>query len=136
MTATVDRSVSWRPRSEWELESACRDEDPDLFFPVDYQPATPIDALVVEDEPAHPIPAAKAICDRCPVRADCLAFALIERIPWGTFGGMSAYERGLISKKKSRKHCPGCGSDAIEPQGAVEICISCGVSWEAGLLDD
>lgn len=36
---------------------------------------------------------AKAICRRCPVRADCLAFAVDHGIAFGIWGGLSERQR-------------------------------------------
>ena len=50
---------------DWRHESACRDEDPELFFPIgNTGPAI----LQIEE--------AKQVCRRCEVREQCLAWAL------------------------------------------------------------
>jgi len=51
--------------ADWAARGACRDEDPDLFFPI----ASTGPAL-------EEIARAKAICARCQVRAGCLRYAL------------------------------------------------------------
>ena len=49
----------------WMLRGACRQADPELFFPV------------TAKEPAErQIEAAKAVCAPCAVRASCLSYAL------------------------------------------------------------
>jgi hypothetical protein len=48
----------------WRLPAACRSIDPDLFFPVSADGRS----LEQADE-------AKAVCARCLVRCQCLAFA-------------------------------------------------------------
>jgi WhiB family transcriptional regulator, redox-sensing transcriptional regulator len=50
---------------DWRSRSACRDEDPELFFPI----GTTGPAVEQTD-------AAKRICMRCDVREECLEFAL------------------------------------------------------------
>ncbi len=68
-------------RTRWMLGGACLREDPELFFP--------ISAL----GPAQAqISAAKAVCARCPVRANCLSYALITQ-PDGIGGGATREER-------------------------------------------
>jgi WhiB family redox-sensing transcriptional regulator len=68
-------------RTAWMLRGACLREDPELFFP--------ISAL----GPAQlQIGAAKAVCARCPVRANCLSYALITQ-PDGIWGGTTREER-------------------------------------------
>ena len=61
-----------------------------LFFPA------------AESGPARDaqVAAAKAVCARCPVRAECLAEAL-ARIPYGIAGGLTEHER-----RRLRTHAP------------------------------
>lgn len=68
--------------SRWRDQAACRDADPELFFPV----GTRGPAKLQEAE-------AKAVCARCPVRARCLQVALESRDDYGVRGGMSEEER-------------------------------------------
>jgi WhiB family redox-sensing transcriptional regulator len=42
---------------------------------------------------------AKAICRRCPVQQDCLAFALESRTEFGIWGGMNGKERGGVLRR-------------------------------------
>ena len=49
----------------WRQHAICRDTDPDLFFPI----GTTGQALVQIDR-------AREVCDQCPVKIDCLEFAL------------------------------------------------------------
>lgn len=67
--------------ADYRGAAACRDEDPELFFPLGTGAAT--EAQIEE---------AKAICDRCPVAADCLAEA-IESGAEGIWGGHTDDER-------------------------------------------
>lgn len=69
----------------WMKQSACRDADPELFFPIR------------GDNNVE----AKAICRRCEVRAECLEYATHTRQQWGTWGGLSAEER--TGKHKNRR---------------------------------
>lgn len=68
--------------SDWRHAAACRDENPELFFPV----GTAYPAL---QQAAR----AKAVCRRCPVRANCLAEALATGQGFGVWGEMSEDER-------------------------------------------
>lgn len=73
---------------DWRDSAACRNVDPELFFPVgNTGPAL----LQIED--------AKAVCRRCPVTTLCLTFALETKQESGVWGGMSEDERGR--KKRS-----------------------------------
>lgn len=67
---------------DWRHDAACRDEDPELFFPVS------------EMGPgARQTAEAKAVCARCPVRARCLAHAVDNGLDFGIFGGATERER-------------------------------------------
>ena len=43
---------------------------------------------------------AKSVCTACPVRAQCLAEALDNRIEWGVWGGMTERERRALLRKR------------------------------------
>lgn len=126
---------------DWRVRGNCRRVNSDVFFPVQTvsrvnEDGTSID-VEIDDEPAYPSPQAKNICHHCPVRVDCLNYALAKDIPYGTFGGMSAYQRGLLLKRRSRQRCPGCGSDDIIRLGHNQVCIACGISWDVAVpIDD
>lgn len=66
----------------WRERAACRDEDPELFFPVGA--AGP--ALAQAER-------AKAVCRRCPVIDQCLAWALAAGQDAGIWGGLTEQER-------------------------------------------
>jgi DNA-directed RNA polymerase specialized sigma24 family protein len=68
--------------ANWRARAACRDVDPELFFP------EPSNEPLVKAQVA----AAKAVCRSCPVRERCLADAL-ERLPHGIAGGLTEQER-------------------------------------------
>lgn len=56
---------------DWRHRAICRDEDPELFFPVGN--SGPALLQIAE---------AKAVCQRCPVTSECLAWALeTDRTP-------------------------------------------------------
>lgn len=82
------------------------------------------------DEPPYPSPRARELCSSCPFRPDCLQFALENDIDYGVWGGMSAFQREQISRKQSRKRCPGCSrTDSIIQEHNHEICMHCSISW-------
>jgi WhiB family transcriptional regulator, redox-sensing transcriptional regulator len=66
----------------WRLGAACRSADPDLFFPVSST-----------GKSLEQVTQAKAICARCPVRRECLAFALRTQQFHGIWGGLTEQER-------------------------------------------
>jgi WhiB family redox-sensing transcriptional regulator len=67
---------------EWWHSAACRDEDPELFFPVSNM-----------GPGAAQTAKAKAVCARCPVREQCLRYALDNGLDHGVFGGFTEDER-------------------------------------------
>jgi Transcription factor WhiB len=68
-------------------------------------------------------------CNVCPVRPECLLYALLYN-EHGYWGGTLTAERRKLSKRRDRAKCPVCLSKAvIRPGGGHEICQSCGVSW-------
>ena len=44
---------------------------------------------------------ASLLCGSCPVRSDCLAEALDNRIEWGVWGGMTERERRLLLRQRA-----------------------------------
>jgi WhiB family transcriptional regulator, redox-sensing transcriptional regulator len=73
---------------DWQHRAACRDEDPELFFPVsELGPG------------ARQVARAKAVCARCPVRAECLAYALEYGLDHGIFGGLTERERRRVRRR-------------------------------------
>ncbi|HXU96825.1 MAG TPA: WhiB family transcriptional regulator [Jiangellaceae bacterium] len=76
---------------DWRHIAACRDEDPELFFPIgNTGPAL----LQIEE--------AKSVCRRCPVREDCLQFALESGQDAGVWGGLSEDERRALKRRNAR----------------------------------
>jgi len=69
-----------RDEYEWMFEGLCRDVDPVWFFPSD--------DLGVEF--------AQRVCAECPVKSECLEYALLHRIHDGVWGGESERERRRI----------------------------------------
>jgi WhiB family transcriptional regulator, redox-sensing transcriptional regulator len=81
---------------DWRHEAACRDEDPELFFPIgNTGPAL----LQIED--------AKAVCRRCPVIEPCLKWALESGQDSGVWGGTSEDERRAIKRRAQRARARG-----------------------------
>lgn len=114
MTAMIDE----RKEQEWMERGACRGADFTIFFTGDD----------VYEEAPYPSPEAEAYCNICPVRADCLAWAL-EHHEEGVWGGTTTYQRRQLGRKQERTVCPGCSSDALVVEGQAELCLACGVSW-------
>jgi WhiB family redox-sensing transcriptional regulator len=76
---------------DWRNRAACLDEDPELFFPIrNTGPAI----LQIEE--------AKAVCRRCDVREQCLAWALEAGQDHGVWGGLSEDERRALKRRNAR----------------------------------
>jgi WhiB family redox-sensing transcriptional regulator len=68
----------------WMLRAKCRGASPTEFFPSD--------GVGVEF--------AQRICGNCPVREECLEYALKFRIEHGVWGGASERERRRILRRR------------------------------------
>jgi len=71
----------------WRDQSACRDTDPTLFFPVGTTGAA-----------LDQIASAKAVCDTCEAKQPCLEFALSTNQDSGVWGGTSEEERRKLRR--------------------------------------
>ena len=79
-TSTVDGVV-------WSSLAACRQVDPEIFYPLDLDPRS------------HGVRAARRVCTGCPVLPECLADVLDSEDParrWGVIGGTTPDERAAL----------------------------------------
>ena len=67
-------------QGDWESQAACRNADSELFF---------APGGIQEHR-------AKAVCRSCPVRWECLAYALRHRVEHGLWGGLTERERRKV----------------------------------------
>jgi WhiB family redox-sensing transcriptional regulator len=73
---------------DWRHRAACRDEDPELFFPIgNTGPAL------------QQIEEARAVCRRCAVVDECLTWALESGQDAGVWGGLSEEERRVLKRR-------------------------------------
>ena len=72
---------------DWQLVSACREADPDLFFHPEGERGPSRSSREA---------AAKQVCAACPVLRQCRAHALAVREPYGVWGGLSEDDREAI----------------------------------------
>ena len=77
--------------ANWRSAGACLSADPDLFFPI--SSAGP---------GARQIAQAKVICAGCPVRRECLDFALAHDQVYGIWGGTTPDDRQRDRRRKRR----------------------------------
>jgi WhiB family redox-sensing transcriptional regulator len=68
---------------QWAAAALCKQGSPDELF--------------VRGAEQHK---AKVICQACPVRTECLAEALDNRMEWGVWGGLTERERRAILRKR------------------------------------
>jgi WhiB family redox-sensing transcriptional regulator len=80
---------------DWVHRARCKDEDPELFFPVG-----------TTGPAATQIEQAKAICMQCDVRAQCLDWALATGQDAGVWGGLSEEERRVLRRARRRETTP------------------------------
>ncbi|WP_245239210.1 WhiB family transcriptional regulator [Streptomyces sp. MZ04] len=67
----------------WGERAICRTADPDELF---------VDGAAQSR--------AKAVCTGCPVRMECLSYALDKRIEHGIWGGMTERERRALLRRR------------------------------------
>ena len=86
MALTWNRSIEW-DYEDWRERAACRDTDPDLFFPIG-----------TTGQAIDQIEAAKSVCNDCESIEACLEFALATNQESGVWGGTSEEERRKLRK--------------------------------------
>jgi WhiB family redox-sensing transcriptional regulator len=69
-------------RADWRLHAACRDADPELFFPIS-----------TSGPGRRQAEQAKRVCGTCPAQPECLAWALDHGVTDGVWGGTTADQR-------------------------------------------
>jgi len=74
-------------RWDWQLQGLCRELPTEMFFHPEGERGP---------RRRNRETAAKAVCNTCPVLAQCRAHALAVREPYGIWGGLSEEEREAI----------------------------------------
>ena len=85
---TAGSSLAEGESLDWRLNAACRDTDPDLFFPVG-----------TTGPAVEQIDSAKQVCGACEAQQLCLEFALATNQDSGVWGGMSEDERRRLRRR-------------------------------------
>ncbi|WP_067975921.1 WhiB family transcriptional regulator [Nocardiopsis trehalosi] len=74
---------------DWVQQGACRQYDPELFFPVS-----------TTGPGGHDAELAKAICRSCTVRPECLRWALRAGEAHGVWGGTTPEDRRYLRREQ------------------------------------
>lgn len=85
------RSATYN-RADWRVDAACNAFGTEAFFPVGQT-----------GDAVHQTAHAKAVCASCPVRAECLEFAVTTNQEYGVWGGADEDERRAI-RRRWRRH--------------------------------
>jgi WhiB family redox-sensing transcriptional regulator len=85
---------TWEEDIDWQKRAACRGADANIFFPPT-QPESKEERTMREAQ-------AKSVCAACPVREQCLTFALTTREPHGIWGGLTETERRHVLERERR----------------------------------
>ena len=92
---------------DWRKTGACLAADPDLFFPVGAGAASAPEAS-----------RALSLCDNCPVKRQCLDFAIQTGETNGIWGGTTPEERIRVLRGRNRRR-PGGRTTRRESTGAL-----------------
>jgi WhiB family redox-sensing transcriptional regulator len=76
------------PVYDWKRRAECRDANSNLMYPL------PSDLDGIRD--------AKKVCGGCPVRKECLAWALNHPEPYGVWGGLDERERADLLGRRPK----------------------------------
>jgi WhiB family redox-sensing transcriptional regulator len=78
--------------TDWRGAGACLSADPELFFPIGSSGPT-----------ARQVSSALHVCASCPVRQQCLDFAMRMNEPEGIWGGTTPEERIRARRRNLRR---------------------------------
>jgi WhiB family redox-sensing transcriptional regulator len=84
----------WNAAEDWQHRAACRGQDAAYFFAPNYFERR-------EQKNAREA-VAKSYCARCPVRDECLEYALAMREGHGIWGGLNEMERRRLVRERAR----------------------------------
>lgn len=107
-------SMASEAGANWVSRAACAGADPDLFHP----------------QRGMPTSDAKAVCATCPVRTECLAWAVRTHQKFGIWGGLSERERRRLVEVRpdlgvrDPRTCPCCGDRFIPRQRHQRFCTA------------
>lgn len=93
--------------TDWTERAACRDEDPELFFPVGEGPK--FEEQVLE---------ARTVCRWCDVAGECLGWAMDSDVRDGIWGGTTPEERRGVLREQT-------AASADDPDAPRKECGTC-----------
>ena len=102
----------------WRTLASCARHDPESWFDTGSEYA------------------AKAVCASCPVRAECLDYALHAGEPYGVWGGLTAVERAPLRDAAADAPSWSCGVGTVHGYRAHRgrdeaACPACTRAWSA-----
>jgi WhiB family redox-sensing transcriptional regulator len=83
------------PSEKWVQFGLCAQTDPEAYFP----------------EKGMSTAAAKSVCEGCPVRAECLEYAVARNERFGVWGGRSERERRPLVQARRAADAASAESD-------------------------
>lgn len=87
MTAHLPGALRDNRDRSWMVDAECTKVDPDWFF----------------TDRGESTDAAKKVCAHCPVRIECLDYALAGNEKFGIWGGASERERRRIRRQRKQR---------------------------------
>ncbi|GAA4774973.1 hypothetical protein GCM10023200_04310 [Actinomycetospora chlora] len=111
----------------WQTRAACRDADPELFFPASDDWTTSANARALLE--------AGRVCAGCPVRRECLTYAVESGQAFGIWAGRSPLELRAIRRARATgvpdpdvdrdAMCPACSLLFAVPAVDGSVCWLC-----------
>jgi WhiB family redox-sensing transcriptional regulator len=110
VTAVLPRTL----HDDWRRQAYCANSYDDKFFS-----DNDVDQAIVVSR-CHTF---------CPVRVECLNYALEHNEKFGVWGGTTELERRQIETPRVRIKCPHCVGTRIFQEQSHAVCLTCGISW-------
>jgi len=93
----VSAAVTTARLGQWAQQALCGQTNSEIFFPSQDDPGTE----------------AKRVCRRCPVRAECLTFAMANDERFGIWGGLDPEERRNLRRSLHRRQASAADGDGV-----------------------
>jgi len=113
-------------RRHWRDDAACRHHGNDAWFPFDATEEARRPSVSERSRYSE----AKAVCLACPVRSDCLNYALDNHIAHGMWGGITPRARQQMTRSRgytnqmppTRRTCRECGDEFVAVHNSEWLC--------------